>query len=160
MKKMFLILLVMILTVIVAGALAEENIAEEPLTVLTCPELSEILQLKNPGDEKIKAFAENFAGQTIAFDANIAYVSNHGSYKTRYDILVYSGDYSEETCSGPNFQFSDVGIRDLGISDLYLPDFVKAGSNVRVVAEVEEYKEMSELFILDPVLVEERKAEN
>lgn len=134
-----------------------EAAQDETLTVENCEELAVILQLKNENDERIKAFAENYAGETIEFDGNIAYISPHGSYKTRYDILIYAGDYSETSASGPSFQFSDVGVYNLGFSELDLPEFVRIGSNIHVIAKVKKYKEVSGLFMLDPISISPRE---
>lgn len=133
-----------------------ETVQAETLTIDNCEELATILQLKNEFDDRIKKFAVDYAAQAIEFDGNIAYISPHGSYKTRYDLLIYAGDYSETSLSGPNFQFSDVGVRDLGLSGLELPEFVHAGGNIHVIAVVEKYKESSGLFILVPVLISPR----
>lgn len=165
MKKTFAVLLAMVLTILLLAtvsmaedndAIAQGQAANENLTIENCDELAELFALKNEFDESIAAFAEKYAGRVIEFDGNIGYISNHGTYKTRYDILVYAGDYSETSVSGPSFQFVDVGIRDLGISGLFLPDFVHAGANIHVTAKVQEFKEKQGLFILDPVLIEAR----
>lgn len=137
-------------------AVAQDQVTNENLTVENCNELAELFVLKNEFDESIAAFAEKYAERVIEFDGNIGYLSNHGSYKTRYDMLIYAGDYSETSISGPNFQFVDVGISDLGISDLFLPEFVHAGANIHVIAKVQEFKKNQGLFILDPVLIEAR----
>ena len=156
------ILLLVALCCLTIPAIAENEIgsgaADESvsLTVENCEELAAVLSLKDPFDEKVKNFAATYAGQVIEFDGNIAYLSNHGSYKTRYDILIYAGDYSETSCVGPCFQFSDVGIFDLGLSESWSSDSVSAGMNVRITAKVVQYKEMSGLFILDPISMEER----
>jgi hypothetical protein len=157
MKKIVSLLLLLML--IVAVPVLSEEVPEEPenLTIENCADLFTILELKNEFDQKIKDFAKEYVGQTIEFDGHIGYINNHGSYKTRYDILIGAWDYSEETFSGPNFQFSDVGIHDLGLSDLFLPDFVTMGSNIHIIAKVVKYNEMSGLFILDPVLIGPRE---
>lgn len=160
MKKVVALLL-LVLCVPVFG-IAESNLSDGPIDVLTienCEELASILQLKDEFDDSIKEFAGKYAGQIIEFDGNIAYLALHGSYKTRYDILIYAGDYSETSISGPVFQFSDVGVWDLGLSGLELPAFVRIGSNVHVMAKVEEYKEASGLFMLDPVLISPRSGD-
>lgn len=152
MKKILSFALVLVFLMICASSFAEE----EHLTVENCEELAAILSVKNEFDQSIKDFAANHKGEIIEFDGNIAYIANHGSYNTRYDILVYGGDYSETSVSGPSFQFEDVGVIDLGLSGLFLPDFVKAGSNIHIVAEVEGYNEMSGLFELDTISIAER----
>lgn len=155
MKRLIMLFLILALVPAFPG-LAEEN-AETVLTADNCEALAAVLQVKDPYADSVKQFAQDYAGQTIAFDANIAYVANHGSYDTRWDILIHAGDYSEDSSSGPEFQFSDVGFRDMGITgELFLPSFVSAGTNVSVTAKVGSYQEMSGLFELDPVLLKER----
>lgn len=134
----------------------EPIIKDETLTIDNCEELKSVLQLEDPADPSVKEFADKFKGQTIEFDGRIDYVTQHENYKTRYDLLMSYGDYDENTQMGPTFQFSDVGLQELGIKDLYLPAFVKVGSNVKIVAEVKTYNEDSGLFILKPVSIQER----
>ncbi|MBQ8237871.1 MAG: DUF4839 domain-containing protein [Oscillospiraceae bacterium] len=133
-----------------------EDGVSDILTIENCEDLANLLSLKDPFDPSVAEFAEEYKGRIVEFDACIAYLSNHGSYDTRYDILLYGCDYSETTVSGPSFQFEDVGVYDLGISDLYLPDYITAGRNVHIVAEVEEFDPNSGLFKLDPVSITDR----
>lgn len=130
--------------------------AAEPqiLTVENCDDLANLL-INDSGDT-IKAFVEKYKNKTIEFDGHISAVSNHNDYKTRYDILMYAGDYVKESAKGPNFRFEDVNTNDLGIDDLYLPSFVSAGSNVRIVAEVENYNDVSGVLKLDPISIQSR----
>lgn len=133
-----------------------ENSVSDILTVENCEDLANLLSLKDPFDPSVAEFAEEYKGCIIEFDGCIAYLNNHGDYNTRYDILLYGCDYSETSGSGPNFQFEDVGVHDLGIKDLYLPDYITAGRNVHIVAEVEEFDPNSGLFKLDPVSITDR----
>lgn len=129
---------------------------DDILTIENCEDLANLLTLKDPFDPSVAEFAKNYKGQVLEFDACIAYLNNHGDYKTRYDILIYAGDYCETSGSGPNFQFEDVGVYDLGLSGLDLPSFVSIGSNVHIVAKVMEFNPNSGLFELDPISIEGR----
>ena len=129
---------------------------EEILTIKNCPDLMTLLSLKDPFDPFVKEFANKYKGRTIEFDGNIAYMSNHGSYKTRYDILIYAGDYSETSASGPNFQFVDVNMIDLNLVGDNIPDYIGKGDNIHIVARVGKYNENSGLFELDPISTEVR----
>ncbi|MCC3359555.1 DUF4839 domain-containing protein [Bacillus sp. REN16] len=133
-----------------------EKTTAEILTIDNCKELAEILSTKNESDPLIKEFAQKYAGRTIEFDGNTAYVSNHGKYKTRFDYLIYAGDYSETTFSGPNFQFEDVNYSDLNLTGDNVPDTFGAGLNIRITATVEEYDENTGLFQLEPVSIKMR----
>lgn len=156
MKKQFAVLLSLVLCLAIGSVCFADEVSEEVLTVENCPDLVDVLQVKNEFDDIVKDFAKTFSGKIIEFDGNIAYVSNHGNYKTRYDILIYSGDYNASPMTGPAFQFSDVAIRDLGLSESWSSDHVRAGTNVRIRAKVLAYKEASGLFMLKPVSLEER----
>lgn len=133
-----------------------ESSSNITLTAKSNKDLAAVLSTKNESDPIIKKFAEEYTGKAIEFDGNIAYINNHGTYKTRYDILIYAGDYSKTSATGPNFQFNDVGVNDLGIKGLYLPKFISTGSNIHVIAKVEKYDNNSNIFKLDPISVKAR----
>lgn len=125
---------------------------EEILTAETSPELAALLTEPNECSDTVQAFAFNNGGRTIEFDGNIAALANHGSYDTRFDILVYAGDLNPSTARGPSFQFRDVSIvSDLNLSGPNIPDSLAEGDNLRIVAKVEGFEEGSCLFLLDPV---------
>ncbi|WP_416246471.1 DUF4839 domain-containing protein [Clostridium sp. HCS.1] len=130
--------------------------SEEILTVDNCKDLSDILSTKDEFDSRIKDFAQKYEGKTIEFDGNTAYVSKHGDYKTRFDYLIYAGDYSETTASGPSFQFSNVNYSDLHLTGDNVPDTFGVGLNIRIVAVVGEYDENSGLFQLKPLSIKMR----
>lgn len=134
--------------------ISAETAEPQTLTVENCEELANLLT--NDSSDVIKAFVEKYKDKTIEFDGHIASVSNHNDYKTRYDILMYAGDYVKESVKGPNFKFEDVNTNDLGIDNLYLPAFVSAGSNVHIIAEVENYNDVSGVLNLDPISIQSR----
>ncbi|WEG08606.1 DUF4839 domain-containing protein [Microbacterium horticulturae] len=131
--------------------------AEEPaLTVDNSEDLASLLS--GPADgQSVEKFAEEHAGQVIEFDGNIAAMAPHGSYTTRYDILIANGDYSEEHSNGgPNFQYRDVNVtNDLHFTGK-VPDTIGIGDNVHVVARVGQYEEDTLLFLLEPVSTQVR----
>lgn len=131
---------------------------ESILTVETCADLEKLLSTKGEINDFYSTFAEQYKGSTIAFDGYITYVTNHNNYDTRYDILVSGGNYidNETVNPGPIFKFEDVNTYGMGIKDLYLPDYISAGSNVHVTAEVESFSENEGVFFLNPVKVEAR----
>lgn len=127
------------------------------LTVENSEDLKALLEVRDPGDPYVSEFAEKYDDREIEFDACIVSILNHEDYDTRYDILIYVGDYEGEGFGyGPSFQFEDVGVYDLDVDDLYLPDYISEGRNVHVVAKVDEYEESSQLFKLVPVSVTAR----
>ena len=121
------------------------------LTPETNADFAAILALTDYCAPEIAAFANNYKGQTLNFPASIGAMNKHGSYDTRYDILVNAGDFSPTTATGPFFQFRDKNI----VSDLKLvgevPDTIGVGANISVTAEVVEYEESTCLFLLNPV---------
>jgi hypothetical protein len=121
------------------------------LSAASDPELASLLELKDNCDPTIGSFASKYNGRVITFDGAIEAVNLHGNYKTRYDLLIGSGDYSTTTAKGPAFQFNDVNT----VSDLHyvgaVPDAIGVGTNVTVTAAVGEYSQASCLFQLKPV---------
>lgn len=140
---------------------SSESISEPKNTNITADtneEFAAILAASSMYDESIEKFAKKYSYSTIEFDGCITYITNHDDYDTRYDLLLSAGDYVDENTQnpGPNFKFEDVGTRDLGISDLFLPDFVDIGSNVHVVAKVLEFDDDTGIFELEPISLEAR----
>ncbi|WP_371031210.1 DUF4839 domain-containing protein [Pseudoclavibacter sp. JSM 162008] len=125
-----------------------------PPTVLTPETNADLAALLTQGDScdpSIPAFVEKYKGQRISFPANIGYMQNHGSYDTRYDILIVAGDYSETSAPGPAMQFRDVNT----VSDLNyvgtVPDAVGVGTNLLLTVEAAEYESSSCLLLLEPI---------
>ena len=127
--------------------------AEEVLNVNNCEELAALLSLKDEFDPSIAEFASKYQGRAIEFDGNVAYVSPHEGYSTRFDYLIYAGDYSESMVSGPSFQFEDVNYYDLHLEGDNVPDSFEVGLNIHVVAKIKEYNSESGLFKLEPVAI-------
>lgn len=123
--------------------------AQGPLTIENNADLAALLT--GPADiPTIEAFAQKYAGQLIEFDGSIGAMNHHGSYNTRYDILIAYGDYSEtHSNGGPSFQFRDVNItNDLKLTG-NVPDTIGVGTNVHIIARVGSFKDP--LFQLEPV---------
>ena len=98
---------------------APEETEPQPVATLT-PQNNKDLAAILVGDDcdgKYAAFAKKYAGQTIAFDGSIVDIAPHGSYTTRYDILIGPGDKGPNTTKGPAFQFQDVNTFDLHLED-------------------------------------------
>lgn len=127
--------------------------AEKVLNVNNCEELAVLLGLKDEFDPSIAEFASKYQGRIIEFDGNVAYVSPHEGYSTRFDYLIYAGDYSESMVSGPSFQFEDVNYYDLHLEGDNVPDSFDVGLNIHVIAKIEEYDSGTGLFKLDPVKI-------
>lgn len=128
------------------------------LTVDNNEDFAEVLATKDDSSPLFTEFSEKYKGQQIEFDGHIDYIVNHGNYNTRWDLLLSVGDWVDENTvsPGPIFKFDDVNTFDMGIEDLSLPSYVSVGSNVHIVAKVDEFNEDAEIFLLTPVLVTER----
>ena len=131
----------------------DKDATEGVLNMNNCEELAALLSLKDEFDPSIAEFASKYQGRTIEFDGNVAYVSPHEGYNTRFDYLIYAGDYSESEVSGPSFQFEDVNYYDLNLEGDNVPDTFDVGLNIHVVAKIKEYNSESGLFKLEPVAI-------
>lgn len=129
---------------------------EDILTLENNEELEAVLTVNDTNDPIVSEFAKKHSGRTIEFDGYIANMMPHGKYKTRYDILINTGDYGETTYEGPDFKFEDVNIFDLNLTGAEIPETIGLGQNLRITAVVEEYDENPGLFFLNPLSSEIR----
>ena len=131
---------------------SEESSEEKDESIITIEnneEFAALLNTTDTADPIIAEFAERYAGRIIEFDGNIAYVNNHDSYTTRYDFLVYVGDYSETEFIGPNFQIRDANALDLKLSGNNIPSSVRMGDNLHFVAKIIRLDR--ELLLIEPI---------
>ena len=133
-----------------------ESAKVETLTIENNADLAALLAASDYYD-KAEEFASQYEGQLIEFDANIALMAPHEDSKTRNDMLIYVGDYSETDQIGPSFKYDDVNVAlDLGLTGSNIPDSIGTGDNIRVVARVEDFNSDTGLFFLEPVATEMR----
>jgi hypothetical protein len=134
---------------------ATQAAVEESLTEANNGDLAALLENTDPS-VKGQEFVEKYEGRTIEFDGNVAKMGNHGTYKTRYDILIFAGDYTDAP-RGPSFQFNDVNIvSDLNLIGSNIPDTIGEGDNLHIVAKVAGYNTGGDLLLLDPISTEMR----
>jgi predicted nucleic-acid-binding Zn-ribbon protein len=126
------------------------------LTVENSEEFAEFISVKSEGDPLIQKFVSNNIGNTIVFEGNIAHMMPHGSSDTRYDILIYTGDYSETSASGPIFKFEDVNAFDLNLSGNNIPDTINMGLDIIVTARIVEFRDQIGITFLEPIKTEIR----
>ena len=134
----------------------EEKKEPDVLTVDNSPDLKELLSVSSEADPLIAAFADQYEGRTIEFDAHTAYVNKHGSYDTRFDYLILVGDDTKNEPPGPNFQLRDVNYYDLHLEGDNIPDPFGIGHHIRITAVVDKYEEQSNLFLISPVSIKMR----
>ncbi len=127
-----------------------EPTAGEILTAENNADFAALLQGPGECDESVSDFATKYEGQTIEFDGNVAYIAPHGGYDTRFDFLIYAGDYSESAVPGPSFRFTDENYYDLNLTGPSIPDSISQGANLRFTAIVGEFTEGC-LLLLEPV---------
>lgn len=145
-----------------AAAAASEQPSPEPtdaapapedvvLTPENSPELAALLAETDYCAPDVAAFAAAHRGQMITFPGSITAMNLLGDKKTRYDIGIGAGDYSEASTTGPAFKFADVNTT----YDMHwtgsVPDTIGVGTNLSVTAEIDRYEERSCLFLLEPV---------
>jgi hypothetical protein len=129
---------------------------KEILTVSNNEELAAVLAVKDPFAPIVGEFAKKYVGKTIEFDGNIADMMQHKDYKTRFNIIIYAGDYSETTAIGPYFRFQDVSIADLKLTGSNIPENLGVGQNLHITALVNEYNEDTAILLLKPIATEIR----
>lgn len=120
------------------------------ITVANNSDFAGIVAATDYCSDGIASFASENEGRTLRFEGSIDAVGPHGSYDTRYDILVSVGEFSETTAAGPSFQFRDVNMSDLNLTGDEIPDTIGVGDNLTVTATVDEYIPEQCLFLLDP----------
>lgn len=128
----------------------EPSKTDDVLTAKNSKDLAAVLAVSDNCADKVLEFADTYQGRTIAFDGSISAMGNHGSYATRYDILVSPGNKGSESTRGPSFQFRDVNVSDLNLTG-EVPDAVGIDDKLRVVAEVGEFVSDQCLLLLEPV---------
>lgn len=126
----------------------QEAEAAEKAKVLTVDNCEDLANLLTSSSSDASSFAAAYSGRTIEFDGNIAYMSSHNGAKTRFDVLIYAGDYSEASAKGPHMQYEDVNYYNMGASGI---DSVQMGLNVRIRAKVGSYNASSDILSLTPV---------
>ena len=128
------------------------------LTAQNDPDLAAVLKSHRVNDvDAHRAFANSHKGKTIEFDGTIAFSMRHGNAKTRFDFLIYQGDFDDpQPTPGPSFAFVDVNYYDLKLAGSDIPESVGEGLDVTVTATVVRYVEDGAYIELEPVTTEVR----
>lgn len=129
---------------------------QQILTVNNNKDLATLLAVKDPSDPIVSEFAKKYANKSIEFDGNIADMTPHGSYTTRFDFLICAGDYSKTAAIGPQFKYEDVSVPNLHLIGSRIPENISKGLNFHFTAKVKEYNETQQLFFLEPISTEIR----
>lgn len=126
------------------------------ITVDNNEEFRALIESPQPDNATVEQFVSKYKGRTIEFDGNVADVAPYKSYKTRFDFLIYAGDYNPNSAHGPSFKFADVAYYDLHLTGANIPDSIGTGQNLHIVAEILEYNSAQEVLFLEPVTTSAR----
>ena len=132
-------------------------------TSSTSPSQATIITVENNEDFKsllqtedqsvITDFIQKHKGQIIEFDGNIA---NLAKSKSKYDILIHSGNYHPDEVSGPNFKIPQITIISNPIFNSFNGDNIKTGQNIHIKAEIGNYNSTQDLIYLSPIEISPR----
>ena len=123
---------------------------ETALTAQNNADFAHILTASDDFDA-YNGFVQKYKDQIIEFDGNIASLANSEEYSTRFDILMYSGDYSTTSSSGAAFRLENVSPATIKYTGENVPDSLKEGQNVHIKAKVLDYNSGGDLIIIDPI---------
>jgi beta-lactam-binding protein with PASTA domain len=135
---------------------ATPSAADENLTVQNNQDFAALLASKKLDFKTHKAFVAKYRDKTVEFDGCIALMMGHGDYKTRFDVLVYRGNYNGSHKNGPSFDFINVNYYDFNLKGPKVPDTVSAGQNYHVVATVAGWDGEAHAIQLAPVSMQLR----
>ena len=121
------------------------------ITVENNEEFKTLLQTDD--QNTIKDFIKKYKGQTIEFDG---YIADLAKNKSKYDILIYSGDYNPDEVTGPNFKFVEIGLISNPVFNPFNGENIREGQNVHIKAKVGSYNKEQELVYLSPIEVSPR----
>ena len=124
------------------------------ITISNNTEFASLMKIANQTDYlTINSFVNKHIGDVLEFDGCIAFMMNHGSYKTRFDVCLVGGNYDDERVYGPMFAFEDVNFYDMNVSGT---DTVQQGMNFQIIAEIVGFSEEGGYIVLKPVSLKAR----
>ena len=101
----------------------------------------------------ITDFVQKYKGETIEFDGNFADLAK---VKSKYDILIHSGDYHPDEATGPNFKFIEINLISNPVFKPFNGENIRKGQNVHIKAKVGAYNSTQDLIYLSPIEVSPR----
>lgn len=123
---------------------------QENITAANNPDFAALIDDGRYSEEDCIRFGEKYRGRNIEFDCCVADMQNHESYTTRYDFLLYAGDYSTETVPGPPFRITNKNAS----YDLHWGDDTESigrGTNLHLIATIDGYDADRCYFEITPV---------
>ena len=130
--------------------------SNENITVENNEEFRNLTQNPRSDGDTAEQFVAKYKGRIIEFDGNIALMGPHNTYKTRFDFLVYAGDYSTTVAYGPSFIFEDCNYYDLHLTGDNQPSSVSAGQNLHIIAKIIDFNSTQQLLHLEPIATSTR----
>ena len=114
--------------------------------------------LQTDDSSTITNFIQKYKGQIIEFDGHIADITHYKNYKTKFDILIYGGNYlgTEQAPSGPNFKFVNITTVSNAAFNSFNVKNISKGQNIHTKAQIGNYNSTQELVYLSPIEVSPR----
>lgn len=136
--------------------LAERMNDPDTLNYDNSPELKRLLTT-NATESEYAEFFTNNQFNIIQFDGGIDLIQLLEDKKTRYELLLRSGDYDPNTQTGPTFKVKDVGISESSVKELFLSGNGEVGKHVKIEAKIYGYDEDTGIVELKLVSMSLRK---
>ncbi|WP_175880583.1 DUF4839 domain-containing protein [Streptococcus thalassemiae] len=114
--------------------------------------------LQTEDSNTIIDFVQKHKGQIIEFDGHIADIAHYKNYKTKFDMLIYGGNYlgAEQAPSGPNFKFVNITTVSNAAFNSFNGENISKGQNVHIKAQIGNYNSTQDLVYLSPIEVSPR----
>ena len=128
-------------------------------TIITVENNEDFKSLLQTEDQSvITDFIQKYKGQVIEFDGHIADIAHYKNYKTKFDMLIYGGNYlgAEQAPSGPNFKFVNITTVSNAAFNSFNGENISKGQNVHIKAQIGNYNSTQDLVYLSPIEVSPR----
>ncbi|WP_449161404.1 DUF4839 domain-containing protein [Streptococcus sp.] len=114
--------------------------------------------LQTDDSSTITNFIQKYKGQIIEFDGHIADIAHYKNYKTKFDMLIYGGNYlgAEQAPSGPNFKFVNITTVSNAAFNSFNGENISKGQSVHIKAQIGNYNSTQDLVYLSPIEVSPR----
>ena len=125
----------------------------ETLTIDNSSEFASLMKITDQTDATtIREFVNSHKGDYIEFDGCIAFMMHHKNLKTRFDICLVGGNYSDRLL-GPLFAFEDVNFNDMNVSG---SDTVAQGMHFRIIGQIDSFNSDGMYIVLKPISLTSR----
>ena len=102
-------------------------------------------------DDEYAKYFEKIKGKEVDFNGAIAIMQLRDGYKTRMELLLTYGDYSETSITGPYMK-----VEDIAYGSELSREILDAKTNVKVKAKIEGYDLDKGYLVLDIISIERR----